>query len=365
MAPSEQWQVMPSFLLGELLFIATALAALWHALRRGRDHQLIWLGALVAGTANDLIFMALPLVDNFWQAQAMVMLTPRMPLYIPCVYVSFMYWPVVSVRRLAMPRLASAALSGLAAYVFYATYDIVGAKFLWWTWHDTDQTIAARVLGAPCSSGLFVLTFGGAFAWLVHRSAEPISSSAFVIGLAKVAGLTTLVMMVQMTALQQLDGGTPRYVALATGLALYAGLALRGPRMAQPRRLDRADRVARGWVLGHGVALLLIGLSFRPETHVSTGIHQPVGPCHVEATDITGLKRYAFLCATDFDEDYSFACVPKPPADGASWYTLCGRAHGDAVRWKAALGLLTLLAVALFAWLWSDRPLLTGESAHG
>jgi hypothetical protein len=355
LAPSEQWQVMPSFVLGELLFIATALAALWHALRRGRDHQLIWLGALIAGTANDLIFMALPLVDNFWQAQAMVMLTPRMPLYIPCVYVSFMYWPVVSVRRLGMSRLAGAALSGLAAYVFYAPYDIIGAKFLWWTWHDTDQTIAARVLGAPCSSGLWVLTFSGAFAWLVHMSADHVSRRAFVTALAKVAGLTTLVMMVQMTVLQQLDGGSPRYVALAVGLTLYAALAARGLRGAQRRPLDRTDRVARGWVIAHCIALLSIGLSFRPETHVSTGVHQPVGPCHVEATDITGLKRYAFLCPADFDEDYSFACVPKPPADGVSWYTICGRAHADALHWKAALTLLTLPAIFLFAWLWSHR----------
>ena len=27
------------------------------------------------------------------QAQAVLMLTPRMPLYIPCVYNAFMYWP--------------------------------------------------------------------------------------------------------------------------------------------------------------------------------------------------------------------------------------------------------------------------------
>lgn len=65
-------------MLGELLFIASASVALWHASRRGHDHQLVWLAALVAGTANDFIFMALPLVDNFWQAQGTIMLTPRM-----------------------------------------------------------------------------------------------------------------------------------------------------------------------------------------------------------------------------------------------------------------------------------------------
>jgi hypothetical protein len=340
-----QWHAMPSFVLGELLFMVSALAALWHASRRGRDHQVIWLAALVAGTANDLIFMALPLVDNFWQAQAMVMLTARMPLYIPCVYVAFMYWPVVTVRRLGLPRLAGAALSGLAAFLFYAPYDIVGAKFLWWTWHDTDQVIAARVLGAPCSSSLWVLTFAGAFAWLLD------SNKTAAHALAKAAGLSTLAMMLQMTLLQQLDGGTPRYLALGLGLAIYAVLAARGLRVARPRPRDRLDRVARALVLCHLTGLLLIGFSFRPETHVSTGVHQPVGRCHVEVTDITGLKRYAFLCPSDFDEDYTFDCAGAPPREGATWYTICGRAHEDALRWKSGLALVTLLAAALFVWL--------------
>ena len=29
----------------------------------------MWIAALVSGTANDAFFMALPMVDNFWQAQ--------------------------------------------------------------------------------------------------------------------------------------------------------------------------------------------------------------------------------------------------------------------------------------------------------
>ena len=74
------------------------------------------MATFIVGTVNDYIFMILPVVDNFWQAsplgvckececvsfswgkgvfqaQAVLMLTPRMPLYIPCVYNAFMYWP--------------------------------------------------------------------------------------------------------------------------------------------------------------------------------------------------------------------------------------------------------------------------------
>ena len=33
-SPMQQWDVMPSFVLGELLFIAVALVALWHGPHR-------------------------------------------------------------------------------------------------------------------------------------------------------------------------------------------------------------------------------------------------------------------------------------------------------------------------------------------
>ena len=111
--PAALWAAQPTFVVGQALFVGCALAALVHALRAGRGALMIWVAALVAGTANDFIFMALPLVDNFWQAQGLVMLTPRMPLYIPCVYVCFMYLPTVTARRWGRGRWQTLALSGL------------------------------------------------------------------------------------------------------------------------------------------------------------------------------------------------------------------------------------------------------------
>lgn len=350
-SPLDQWQAMPSFVVGEALFIAGALFSLAHARRRGRDHLLIWLAALVAGTANDLIFMALPLVDNFWQAQGTIMLTPRMPLYIPCVYVCFMYVPTVTVRRLGMPRWSGAAATGLLAALFYAPYDIVGAKFLWWTWHDTDQPIASRILGAPCASTLWVLTFAATFAWLIDhtlRKDPQVSPRSFALGFARVAGLTTLLMILQMTALQQVDGGTPGRGALALGVVGYALLALRGRAAIDPRPLDGADRVLRGYVIGYFVVLCGVGLAFSPETHRSTGLHQPTGKCYVEAKDIAGLTRHEFLCVRDFDEDFGVSCVGALPRDGSTWYTICGRPHASFGRFAAGLGGLAATGLSAF-----------------
>ena len=110
--PVERFLVMPSFVIGEFFFILLALVSLVHALAHGRRHLLVWLAALATGSANDAIFMFLPFVDNFWQAQACIMITPRMPLYIPCVYIVFMYISTVAAWRLGLPLLSSAALTG-------------------------------------------------------------------------------------------------------------------------------------------------------------------------------------------------------------------------------------------------------------
>lgn len=353
-SPLEQWANLPSFLVGELMFMTCAVLALIHAIRSGRDHTLIWIAALIAGTANDMIFMALPLVDNFWQAQATIMLTPRLPLYIPCVYVCFMYYPTVAVRRLRLRPLSQAALTGMVACLFYAPYDIVGAKFLWWTWHDTDAPIAVRILGAPVSSSLWVLTFVAAFGWLIDRALarDPqVGNRSFALGLALVAAFTTLLMMLQMTVLQQLDGGTPGYLAFAAGWAVYIGLVIWGWRSAnpEPQRVD--DKLLFGAALFYFITLTGIMAAFDPATHRSTGVHQTPGECYVEVTDITGSTRHEFLCATDFDEDYSFECVDAPPADDQRWYTVCGRAHQNFGAWMLGVGVLGVVGIGLFTML--------------
>jgi len=321
-SPLETWSTLPSFVVGQPLFIVGAIVALIHAKKRGRTHLLIWAGALIAGTANDLIFIALPLVDNFWHAQANVMLSARLPLYIPCVYICFIYYPVVAVRRLGLPVWAQAGLTGIVAVMFYAPYDITGAKFLWWTWHDTDLTVARRILGAPASSTLWVLTFTATFAWLVDTilTHDPeVSGRTFAGGLAVLAVSTTLLMVLQITLLQQLDGGAPGYGALAVGVAVYAALTLRGigaaDREKQFARAHASDQLLLGWVVAYFAVFVLIMAAFDPATHESTGVHQPIGECYVEAKDITGLTRHLRLglCGSPCERRLVHRVRPPPP----------------------------------------------------
>ncbi len=357
MNPAEKWATMPSFLLGEYLFITLAVLAFAHAWRQGdqrRKHVLVWFAALIAGTANDMIFMALPLVNNFWQAQATIMITPRLPLYISCVYVCFMYFPTVSVWRLGLPPLARAALTGLAASLFYAPYDIVGAKFSWWTWHDTDKLIGNRLLGAPIGSTMWVVTFVAIFAWLLNRviDRDPAASGkTFLKGIALVAACSSLLMMVEMTPLQQLDGGVPGILALLTVVAIYGVIVVLGLRRATPAEPRPQDALLRVGAYVYFTALVLILASFDPGSHRNESMHQTYGACHVEATDITGLTRYQYVCADDFDEDYRFDCVEQRPAAGSEWYTVCGKPHSSFGRWMAGVGGLGFTGILLYGWM--------------
>lgn len=186
-SPSQQWKENPTFLIGEYLFIGLTVLGFIHASSTARTsitNLLIFIASLIAGTSNDVFFMALPIVNNFWQSQATLMITPRLPVYIPCVYISFMYFPAVAARHfVAMRRFGSplerklllAAVSGLFSCAFYSPYDVIGGKFVWWSWHDTDAPIRDRALGvAPYSSTLWTLTFCGTFSWLLDMCIEKI-----------------------------------------------------------------------------------------------------------------------------------------------------------------------------------------------
>ena len=117
-----------------------------------------------------------------------------------------------------------------------------------------------------------------------------------------------------------------------------------------------------------------------PSAVVAEGVHQQVGKCHVIDFDLSNYSRYKYLCPRnsypptcprtsyrspltsltlarylcpkDFDEDFSFACVPKQklPQPVPTWYTVCGKAHsayGTYVGAVAALGGTASLVLAV------------------
>ena len=262
------------------------------------------------------------------------------------------------------PAPFAGALTGLAASLFYAPYDIVGAKFLWWTWHDSDPRIANRILGAPIGGTMWVLTFTAAFAWLVGRVVDrdpAVSNATFAKGIALVCGLSTLLMIVEMTPLQVLDGGMPGIRGLVAVVALFAWIAWRGLRRAPPAR-DCTQRVAR-----RRTACCSSRRSRTSRRSWSSWRRSIRGPTRARAftrptARVTsprptspGRVATSTFCAEDFDEDFGFDCTPGVPADGAQWYTVCGRPYTSFARWLLGVSVLGIAGTLLYGYLLGSR----------
>ena len=63
----------------------------------------------------------------------------------PC----FHYTTNIAIYRLKLPRWSEPFAVGLADTLLDVPFDILGIKFLWWTWHDTDPNIFDRSLSVP------------------------------------------------------------------------------------------------------------------------------------------------------------------------------------------------------------------------
>jgi len=320
-ASSVPWQVIhplglmlerqPTLVVGEAAFIALALTAFCHAAAHGRQHMLLWLGALLGGTANDVFFMMLPFVDNFWHAQCTFMLTPRLPLYILGVYISFIYVPVAASWRLPQPALVRFVASALTAGLLYAPFDVTGAKFLWWTWHDTDAAVQVRWLGVPVGSTMFTITHTFCFHALLHvfaLRAPRLEAGRFAGTLLALCLLGTPAMMVGMGPWQLLQlrvengavtqlPGRPDLPALALELlglvivGVIAHLSARHPPSPPPFIAERMKSTMdlALWVVAvaYFVALALVMALGDPAAVVAEGVHQTYGKCRIPDFDLS------------------------------------------------------------------------------
>lgn len=370
----KQMMEHPSFIVAEVLFITVAALSLWHACttsdaNSARRLMLTWLTALVAGTVNDYFFMLLPVVDNFWQAQAVIMLTPRMPLYIPCVYITFMYWPNVLAARVFhfanKDILAEACFAGLLAGIIYAPYDVNGARFLWWTWHQTDPGVQLRWLGVPAGSTLWTITFTSSMSLILRLGSERGFSQGATLALGCLSVLLMLVVINPFCILGSFLGqdkvGMPGPCSLCLAIFILSAVVIH--RIVNPREKStpstcpaEPERPAvRNGIICYFAVHALVMATFSPENQMSTGVHQLYGPCGAFDMDMMGFPRVKYICKEKYPDWYfGFECLNQAeritPEEAletvgteklASWYTVCGKPHESWSRWMLAETVLT------------------------
>ena len=341
-------------------------------------------GSLVGGLGNDVIFSYIPMVDNFWHAQGVLMITPRFPAYIGAFYVGWLYFSTITVWRLTSvvfrreSTVGNAALTGLLSAAYYAPWDVVGAKHLWWSWHTTDLMLRHRWLGVPVASTMFTLVFGFTWSLCLHaalfKNAHPTTTAAAATAadrvqdpsahatwgdavrtIAAIGCGSVPLMMVTMTVLQSVLGATlppappPTTTTLAGTVAVLAAAAVvctcRAPFKGRSSRGGGDSGGGGDGVLVLSVALLHFGFlmatiyTIDPASAVSTGVHQTLGTTAAECAegelDLQGWKRAKYLCPTHMSGESASlfqlcdaAVTPSAPMEeGRTWSTFCGRAN--------------------------------------
>lgn len=166
-------------------------------MKKGGRFLQLWIGIILHGLVVETVSYNLPDVDNFWHAQAPIMfLGRRLPLYVillcmlkssrmqddnfdeskcikvPSIYVFadavFIYTSAIAVDKLNLPRWSEPFAVGLTVVLIDYPYDVIGIRFLYWTWHDTDPNIFDRHYHVPWNSFYFHATFAASFIFWFH-----------------------------------------------------------------------------------------------------------------------------------------------------------------------------------------------------
>ncbi|KAJ1521057.1 hypothetical protein ONE63_002764 [Megalurothrips usitatus] len=375
------WRAQPTYILAQAAYLIGALFTLIHALSsRGRWAQL-WIATVFHGLVVESLSYVLPDVDNFWHSQTpLIFLGRRLPLHIAFLYPVFIYQATVAVSKLRLPRWAEPCAVGLTVVLIDIPYDIMCVKFVHWTWHDTDPNIGDRHYWVPWNSYYFHATFAAAFTFWFHllrdhpRRWQRVARDALNLVMASLLGTPLGVLMFPMLYhtfhdIYKVHSEVTFFALFAVFLAVsWAGTlsAAKDPVVVAKESLFKCWRPGersaswRTWLLVSHLALhyalwMWMAAFGRPEREVSTGLHEPTGPCGVRAPMQTAsglvLEKDKYLCKTDYDEKYfDFHCLPggEPPRDGAHWYTICGTPFENRAEYILVIGTITLTALIVF-----------------
>jgi hypothetical protein len=348
-----------------------------------RLHLLLWVCSFIGGIGGDVIFSFLPLADNFFHGQATIMISPRLPLYIVLFYSGWFYLPVALAWRLKLPAVAESCLVSILCLAFYWPWDVVGAKMLWWSWHDSDSNFTNRYLNVPLASTMFVLMQCFSFAMLMrlgigcsaaqqHDDDPPISlfSALRVAGCCCLTVPMFLIIMPLTQMLVHLEAPPPsmstktiwRTVAGLLSLLILSCLWKKKWPLSSGAYKNCSNGNCFFIVVGvltlHFGSLTLALLTHESSSQLSKGIHQTYGSCDTREEDFAGY-RYVFVCQERHSNtwsDFVFHCGHDAKMDAttegttAQWYTICGTPKtSDWVRDALLLTCLcaTILVIAV------------------
>ncbi|XP_075991581.1 uncharacterized protein LOC142986783 [Anticarsia gemmatalis] len=365
------WAAQPTYLISQAVYMLAGLLTLVHAFRKGGRWPYLWLATILHGVFTDNFWhFVLPEYDNFWHSQTpVVLLGGRLPLHIILLYPAFIYHAVYAVSRLNLPKYAEPFAVGLVTVLIDIPYDIVAVKFVHWTWHDTDPNVFDRHYWVPWNSYYFHATFAASFYFFFKAC----RSSGPKVDQWESAGKASEWKALILSSLLGMPGGVLMFVPIYHPLhdvfkihsevtffllfSIFATIVISGllsEREKIAKKLTAIDYVLILQLALHYLIYLSFVIFFNPANEVSVGLHEPVGPCNEVATLVTPfgqeLKKRKYFCPSDYDEKYfDFHCVGnKLPANGATWYTICGTPFENRAEYITVLSTILVVASGVF-----------------
>ncbi|KAL4239964.1 hypothetical protein ACF0H5_000760 [Mactra antiquata] len=296
-SPSEISKLHPDYLKMELsCFVCTFLTFI-HAWRVGGRFKYLWVAVILHGLFVEAVSYWMPDIDSFWHAQGIVMfIGQRLPLYIICIYLVFIYTASVAVAHSGMKWWAQPFAVGLTVVMLDLPYDILGIKNLFWTWHDTDPNIYDRHYWVPWTSYYFHATFACSFTAVFHASHKLLAPSKKTYQNAGVVIETVCMLLASMLGfplgvIQFIfiyhplhdTYGIHTEVCVMLLVVVYGVIIWQGDRSA-----ERTASHSKKWFLDeimtevilHYTYFLYLVFTSKPENNVVVGLHEPVGPCN-------------------------------------------------------------------------------------
>lgn len=189
---------------------------------------------------------------------------------------------------------------GLNVFVIDLPYDIMGIKFVHWTWHDTDPNIGDRMYWVPWTSYYFHMVFSASFVyWFffnsvnleqVNTNKKEILTSLGAIFLSTPCGIFCFTILYH--PLHDLYN-VPTQVIMMFLLALYIMFTIL---KRKPRYICSRPFTIILYLVVYYTTFLFMAILGKPENEISTGPHEEIGPCNVTVPSFGTVKFiYNFL----------------------------------------------------------------------
>ncbi|TMW56293.1 hypothetical protein Poli38472_008941 [Pythium oligandrum] len=351
----------------EIVCYLTTFLLMLHIHSSGKRNATMLAAAFVQLVIMELLFFG----QKRWHAQSLIMLIPeRLPLFTVLIQAHFYYMAFVATSRLRIDSFIQPLAMGCLVLLFIFPFEILGAKFLWWTWHDTDPILVDRALGVPYHIFFNHFFFAVAFLtghhlvrWTVLEGEyyeddnwkREWSYVMFVPFITNLFGVVLLILFYHLFV-------ELLHVQTAASFGLLLLMSLTFCWMADRERDDPylqnilapVDAYDSDWLypfIDHAVnqmvfvysliEIVLIGL-IDPSTIVSVGHHQPLGDCDENETfrTILGMRhnRKRYLCVHEYDEEFNLCNYPVAQLNyEESWYMICGRGYADYATYLAVI----------------------------